>query len=358
MGRAPSKAVRSHPALRLGILGCANIARQFARDVLGSPAVELVAVASRDAGKAKAFAADFGIRRAHGSYEALLDDKGVDAIYNPLPNSLHAQWTIQAARSGKHVLCEKPLCMSRSQAVDVFDAAKAQGVFVLEAYPYWFQPATAMLLNALQDIGPVRSMQAFFGFNLAAGSDNIRWKPTLGGGALWDAGSYTVSLTRLVMGTAPQKVQAHATWTDDGVDRSTSAQLLFADGRCAQVQCAMDTAFIRHAVIQGAKGSIVTDFQNHNGDGTPSTHGYRQASLRVRRGTTVSTPFEDLPLPMGSGFRFAAEAFARKVAERDTTAFGLASQASIDIATTLEAISLAARTKQVVSLASVIAHGD
>jgi predicted dehydrogenase len=344
--------------LRLGILGCATIARQFARDVRGSPSVALVAVASRDAAKARAFASEFGIPRAHGSYEALLRDADVDAIYNPLPNSLHAPWTMQAAQHRKHVLCEKPLAVSRTEAVAMFKAARHHGVYVLEAYPYWFQPATAMLLDEMAAIGPVRSMQAFFGFNLAPGTSNIRWNAELGGGALMDAGSYTVSLTRLVMGCAPQRVHAHASYTEGGVDRSTAAMLSYADGRSAQVQCAMDVAYLRHAVIHGAQGNVITDYQNHSGDGTPATHGYGHASLKVRRGAKATVPYEDRPLPLGSGFRFAAEAFAAKVAARDTAAFERAEQASIDIATTLEAIALSARTKQVVSLASVIAHGD
>ena len=191
-------------ALRIGILGCANIARQFARDVAPSPAVRIVAVASRNADTAAAFAAAHGIARHYGSYEALLADGEVDAIYLPLPNSLHAEWAIKAAQARKHVLCEKPLALGLDQARSMFDTAQAHGVMLLEAYPYYFQPQTAAMLALLREgaIGAVRSVQASFGFNLSAPQGNIRMQPELGGGALLDAGSYVLSLIRLVMGSA------------------------------------------------------------------------------------------------------------------------------------------------------------
>ena len=154
--------------LRLGILGCANIARQFARDVAPSRLVRIAAVASRDAAKAAAFAAEFGIARTHGSYDALLADGELDAVYIPLPNSLHAQWAVRAAQHGRHVLCEKPLAMNLAEARAMFDAARQHGVMLLEAYPWWFQPQTAALLGLLQGgaIGTVRLVQATFGFTL------------------------------------------------------------------------------------------------------------------------------------------------------------------------------------------------
>ena len=199
--------------LRLGILGCASIARLFARDVAPSREVRIAAVASREAAKAAAFAAEFGIARTHDSYEALLADDGVDAVYIPLPNSLHAEWAVRAAQHGLHVLCEKPLAMNASEASAMFNAARQHGVMLLEAYPWWFQPQTAALLGLLHGgaIGAVRLVQSTFGFSLRdpAGT-NIRSMPALGGGALLDAGSYPLSFIRLVMGRAPQRVSASA----------------------------------------------------------------------------------------------------------------------------------------------------
>jgi predicted dehydrogenase len=339
--------------LRIGILGCANIARQFARDVAPSDAVRIVAVASRNAAAAQAFAAAHGIGRHHASYEALLADVDVDAIYIPLPNSLHAQWAIQALRSGKHVLCEKPLALTLAQAQAMFDAAKAHGVMLLEAYPYWFQPQTGAMLELLQSgaIGAVRSVQASFGFTLANPLNNIRLNPALGGGALLDAGSYPLSLIRLAMGTAPRRVQADASWGESGVDIAMTATLHYADGRRAQMACAMDSANHRRATIVGTLGTIETEYLNHTSTQTSGhPHGYLPSQLRVRRGIANSVGFEEVTCGVGSGFRFAAEAFARVVAESDFAAIERAAQASLDIAATLEALAASARLGRAVDV--------
>ena len=300
-----------------------------------------------------AFAAANGIGRHHGSYEALLSDGEIDTVYVPLPNSLHAEWAIKAAEAGKHVLCEKPLALSRGEAVAMFDAAKRHGVMLLESYPYYFQPQTGAMLDLLREgaIGTVRSMQASFGFTVGNPQINIRMKPELGGGALLDAGSYPLSLIRLVMGCAPQRVQADATWADSGVDINLMATLFYADGRRAQLACAMDTANHRFASIVGSEGAIETEFLNHT-SAQAGNHplGYLPSRLRVRRGTAATIPFEDIRCGTGSGFRFAAEAFAKVVAERDFDATDRAAAASVDIAATLEAVAQSAREGRAVEL--------
>lgn len=337
----PAMNKTSPSPLRLGILGCANIARQFARDVGGSPRVELVAVASRDADKACSFAAEYGLPRAHGSYEALLRDDGVDAIYIPLPNSLHAEWAVACARHGKHVLCEKPLAMNRAEAQQMFDAARRHGVMLLEAYPWWFQPQTATLLDLLHGgaIGSVRAVQVSFGFTLVdPAGRNIRSLPELGGGALRDAGCYGLSLIRLALQRAPQRVQAISRSGPSGVDMATSATLVYADGAVAQLHCAMDLALHRHAAIVGSDGVITTEFLNHTAEaGSRHPWGYQPSQMRLRRGRG-NGPLETLDSPTGSGFRFAAEAFADVVARGDFAAIAGAAQASLDIAAMLEAI--------------------
>ncbi len=251
--------------LRFGILGCANIAHQFARDVAPSPAVQIVAVASRDAAKAAAFAATHRIARHHGSYEALLADTEVDAVYLPLPNSLHAEWAVKAAAAGKHVLCEKPLALDATEALAMFDAARAHGVMLLEGFPYYFQPQTGDMLALLHSgaIGQVRLVHASIGFTVVVPQGNIRMSAELGGGALLDAGSYPLSLIRLAMGGAPLRVQADSSWSEGGVDISTVATLFYADGRRAQLSCAMDTANQRRASIVGTLGVIETEYLNH-----------------------------------------------------------------------------------------------
>ena len=337
----------SLPAIRIGILGGANIAKQFIRDVAASDRVDVAAVASRTPERAAMFAAAHGVGRAHGSYEALLDDREIDVVYIPLPNSLHAEWAIKAAEHGKHVLCEKPLALDAAEAKAMFDAARRHRVMLLEAYPYYFQPQTGALVELLSGgaIGAVKSIQACFGFTLAHAQDNIRMKPELGGGALLDAGSYALSIIRLGMQSAPARVSADATWADSGVDISMVATLHYADGRRAQLSCAMDTAYHRRAMIVGDQGTIETDYLNHTsalarGDG----FGYLPSELRVRRGVANSIPFETIQHGVGSGFRFAAEAFAKVIGEGDFAAVDRAAQASLDNAATLEAIARSART--------------
>ncbi|HEU5296090.1 MAG TPA: Gfo/Idh/MocA family oxidoreductase [Burkholderiaceae bacterium] len=336
-----------HPPLRLGILGCANIARQFARDVRPSRQVRIAAVASRDAAKARAFATEFGIARAHAGYDALLDDDELDAIYIPLPNTMHAEWAVRAAQRGRHVLCEKPLATGLAEARTMFDAARQHGVMLLEAYPWWFQPQTATLLELLRGgaIGHVRSVQASFGFTLRdPQGTNIRSIAALGGGALMDAGCYCLSLIRLAIAGVPQRVQANARGGPTGVDIATTATLHYADGVTAQMTCAMDLALHRQAIIVGSDGVITTEFLNHTSEpGRADGWGYQPSQLRVRRGSG-NGPFEPVTSPTGSGFRFAAEAFAAVVAARDFAAIERAAQASLDIAVTLDAIVASARS--------------
>lgn len=338
--------------LHLGILGCANIAKQFARDVGDSTLVRLQAVASRELVKSQAFAQSYRIPHAHGSYDALLADETVDAIYLPLPNSMHAEWAIRAMQAGKHVLCEKPLALNLSEVTRMFDVARQHGVMLLESYPYWFQPQTRDLLACMSadNIGAIRSVQASFGFTVGNVETNIRMKPDLGGGALLDAGSYPLSLIRLVMGCAPTHVMAHANWADTGVDISMMATLFYADGRSAQMSCAMNTANHRRAIIVGSHGTVETEYLNHTSDSHTHAWGYLPSQLRVRRGIANSIPFEDVPSASGSGFRFAAEAFAHVVREGDMAAITRAAAASHDIAATLDAIRTSARTGQTVTL--------
>ncbi len=324
--------------LSIGILGCANIARQFTAAVRPSPAVRIEAVASRNRETAAAFAASLNIPRHHGSYEALLADDSIEVIYLPLPNSLHAEWAIKALEAGKHVLCEKPLALTLAEAEAMFAAARTSSRMLLEAFPYYFQPQTRDMLALLHGgaIGEVRAMQASFGFALRNADGNIRMNPELGGGALLDAGSYALSLIRLVMGEAPERVTAHASWADTGVDLSFTATLHFEGGRRAQLSCAMDVANHRRGVIMGTQGTIETEYLNHTSADVPS-------QLRIRRGTANTIAFEDVQSAMGNGFYFAAEAFARVIAEKDVAAVARAAAASLDNAATLEALARSAR---------------
>jgi D-xylose 1-dehydrogenase (NADP+, D-xylono-1,5-lactone-forming) len=317
-------------SLRVGILGAAKIAGSFMVGAKASSRVEVVAVASRDRAKGEAFARAHGIARAC-SYDELLADRGIDAIYNPLPNSLHAEWSIAAARAGKHVLCEKPLATSEAEAQAMFAAADAKGVVLVEAFPYMFQPQTLEIEQLISSgvIGDVRLMFAAFGFTVAE-AGNIRLDAALGGGALMDAGCYPVSFVRQVFGCRPQRVAATARWVG-GVDQTLAATLEFPGGGIAQINCSFATAVHRRAIIAGSIGVIETDFHNHT-DRAPAP------SYRIKRSTDWQADFETVSVPSENGFRVEIDAFADLLARDDRAAERARRAASVDNAWTLAAI--------------------
>jgi predicted dehydrogenase len=331
-------------ALRIGILSTAKIARSFVRGVQSSKRVVVTAVASRDAGKARDFARDAGIARHFGSYEAMLADRDIDAVYNPLPNSLHAPWSIAAARAGKHVLCEKPLAANAAEARDMFDAGRRHRVHVVEAYPYLAQPQTIKMRELLKDgaIGSARLIQASFGFTLSD-PHNIRLNPALAGGALMDIGVYPVSLIRIVAGRRPVSVRAVAHWTQGGgrepagVDSALAATLEFADGLFAQVTCSFDSALHRQALIAGSAGVLQTTYLNHTSAQQPGV-------LILRAGDGPKALDGKIETPPIDGFLAEAESFERLVREGPDFWSGATPQESIDIAMTLDAMHRSART--------------
>ena len=335
--------------LRLGILGTAKIAEGLADGLVGSTLVRVDAVASRRADAAAGFAARHGIPRSHASYEAMLADPALDAVYIPLPNSLHAPWTEAALRAGKHVLCEKPLTVTLAEAQPLFALARQRGLVLLEAFPYRYQPQTQRLRQLLDEgaIGEVRVIQAWFGFSLPPGT-NIRFDPALGGGALLDAGCYAVSLARLVAGRRPVSVLAQARLGDTGVDLALTGSVHYEGGAVAQVACAMDTAVHRHALVLGSAGVIETDYLNHT---TPERPGH----LRLRRGVGWDAPVEHVNYAPGNGFRLEAEHFARQVALAPGQRDRGDDQLSLENMATLEALLASAREGRAVEVPRVSA---
>jgi D-xylose 1-dehydrogenase (NADP+, D-xylono-1,5-lactone-forming) len=332
--------------LRIGVLGAANIARQFIAAVAPSGLVRVTAVASRDAAKAAAFAQECKVERSVGSYEALLADPDIDAIYNPLPNSLHAEWSIKAVQAGKHVLCEKPLAMSGAEARAMFDAARKHGMHLVEAYPYLAQPMTMKVreLVASGAIGQPQLIRASFGVPFSDPA-NIRLKPEVGGGSLMDAGSYAVSFVRVIAGARPKRVHAVAQWFDTGVDKTLAATLEFENGLIAQVASSFGTGYHRQAQIAGDRGSIDTQYLNHPPMGGP-------ASITVRRGPTAATDLETIAVPAGNGFLAEADSFARLVSGGPKDWTGATPVESIDIALTLEALLQSARAGTAITVGS------
>ncbi len=324
--------------LRIGVLSAANIARAFTAACKPSALVDVVAIASRGLDKAQAFASEVGIGRALGSYEALLADPNIEAVYIPLPNSMHAEWAIRAVEAGKHVLCEKPLALNATQARAMFAAADKHGVYLREAYPYMAQPHALQLRKWIAEgaIGKRELVRSSFGVYFADPA-NIRLMPELGGGALYDAGSYAVSLLRIAAGARPVRVQACWQTDANGVDRTTLANMEFADGLMGQMSCSFATAFHRSAQIAGDQGVIETNYLNHPPMGGP-------ALLQIRKAILQTVPFEVMEVPAANGFQLEAESFARLVREGEAAWTGATPQESIDIAMILDAIRASAKS--------------
>ena len=194
----------------------------------------------RDQAKAEAYAHEIGVPRAYGSYEAMLADPDIDVVYNPLPNHLHAEWTIKCAEAGKHVLCEKPLALSVAEVDRVMAAAQANHVIVAEAFMYKHHPQTlkALELLAQKPIGDLIAIKGVFTFDLTPRSNDIRWVPEYGGGSIWDVGCYPISFTRLIAQAEPVEVFGWQTLSDSGVDQVFLGQMRFANGLLAWAEAA------------------------------------------------------------------------------------------------------------------------
>jgi predicted dehydrogenase len=239
--------------LRIGTLGAARITpAALAKPAAALPAVAVVAVAARDRHRAERFAAKHAIARVHDSYEGVIADPEVDAIYNPLPNGLHGRWTIAALEAGKHVLCEKPFTANADEAQRVADTAEAHPhLVVMEAFHYRYHPLVARLLEIIgsAELGTVERIETRMCFPLPMFKD-IRYQLDLAGGALMDAGCYAVHQARTLAGAEPEVVSAEARCAKPGVDRWTKAELQFPEGPTASVECSM---WSRHLLALGAR---------------------------------------------------------------------------------------------------------
>lgn len=243
--------------LRWGLLSTANINRSLIPPLQASKRSRLLAVASRDQAKAEAYARQWNIPRAHSSYEALLTDPAIDAIYISLPNSLHAEWTIRAVEAGKHVLCEKPLAISLAEVDAITTAAQTHGKIVAEAFMYRHHPMTMKVkeLIASGAIGELRSVRGAFTFNIGNSPENVRLNPGLGGGSVWDIGCYPVSYTRFVIGSEPQEVFGWQVTGASGVDEVFTGQMRFP-GVLAQFDCGFRSSYRTHMEFVGSQGTI------------------------------------------------------------------------------------------------------
>lgn len=243
---------------RWGILSTARIARKAMIPALKESALaDVVAIASRDAEKAHINAAELGIPKAYGDYDALLADPEIDAVYNPLPNHLHKTWTIRAAEAGKHILCEKPLALNTDECQEMIAAATANGVQLMEAFMYRHHPRILATRAMLRDgvIGEVKTIESAFTFKLND-KTNIRYQPEMGGGAVMDVGCYCINISRLMAGREPVAVHARAHWAASGVDDQLTGILDFGDGLIAHFDCAINQESRQRCIVGGSEGYL------------------------------------------------------------------------------------------------------
>ena len=301
--------------LRWGILSTGRIAGVFARGVAASQAGQLAAVGSRTPSAAERFAREFGVPRAHGTYEALLEDRGVDAVYIATPHPQHAEWAVRVAQAGKHILCEKPLTMNHAGAARIAEAARAHGVLLMEAFMYRCHPQTARVVELITRgaIGRVGLVQATFSFRADFDPGSRLWNKALGGGGILDVGCYAVSYARLVAGAAdgqpfanPVRVTgAGRLHPQAGVDAYAAATLQFANGLVAQVACGVGLEQDNSVRIYGSEGwlHIPTPYQ-------PGLVGQAVIFLH-RRGADAP---EEITFGAPSLYALEADAFAAALA--------------------------------------------
>ena len=243
--------------LRWGLLSTARINQAVIPPIRGSVRSELHAVASRDILKAKEYAKEWRIPHACGTYEELLAREDIDAIYNPLPNHLHAEWSIRAAEAGKHVLCEKPLALTLDEVDQMIAAAKQHNVVIAEAFMYKHHPQTLKVLELIEQeaIGELLLIKGAFTFNLDR-PDDVRWVQEWGGGSIWDVGCYPISFARLVAQAEPLEVFGWQVTGSTGIDVVFSGQMRFAGGLLAQFDCGFRAPYRTAIEIVGTQGSI------------------------------------------------------------------------------------------------------
>lgn len=294
--------------IRWGILSTANIART---EVI--PAIQqsrngvVAAVASRDLGRAQAFAQELGIPTAYGSYQDLIDDPNIEAIYNPLPNSEHAIWSIRCAQAGKPVLCEKPLASNADEAETMVRRFAERGLLLAEAFMYRYHPQTEQVKAMLEAgaVGELRVIEASFSFAIRS-EDDIRLNKDLAGGALMDVGCYCVNLMRLMTGEEPQTVQAMARFGErSGVDETLTGLLDFPSGVLGHFDCSLRAQFKSGYEIRGSQGRILVE------------HGFRVEADRepvIRH--WQGSRYEEIRVAAANAYTLMVEDFAEALLKR------------------------------------------
>jgi xylose dehydrogenase (NAD/NADP) len=243
--------------VRWGILSTASINRRIIPALHLLPEAELRAVASRDEARARAYAEQWGIPRGYGSYEELLADPDIEAVYISVPNALHGEWSIRALQAGKHVLCEKPFTRDPAEAERAYEIAIRSERLLMEGFMWRFHPQTLQLQLLVENLSPIEAIEVRFGFTVQNPAD-VRLSRELGGGALMDVGSYCISTARLLAGE-PETVVGHQVIGGDGVDVHFDGTLTFPGGVEATFECGLDMEFVDELKVDCEAGSVYLD---------------------------------------------------------------------------------------------------
>lgn len=292
------------PRLRWGILSTGKIARIFTREVAHSRTGRVVAVGSRTQASAETFAAEHGLAHAHGSYEALLANPEVDAVYVATPHSHHADLTVAAAKAGKHVLCEKPAALHLSEARRMIETARTHSVVFMEAFKYRCHPQIARTVELIRDgaLGDVGLVQSAFGFHANYDPTGRLWAKALGGGAIMDVGCYPASLVRLIAGAASGRpflepvslTGVGRLHPETGVDIYAAATLGFPNGVISQISCGIGLQQNKTACIYGTKGrlEIATPWRMDSDNGTQLVlHRHNATAPEIIQIEAMASPF-------------------------------------------------------------------
>ena len=320
--------------VKWGIVSTAHINRLLIPGAHASPKVELVAVASRDQARADEYAREWGIGRAHGSYEALLADPEVEAVYVSLPNNLHVEWSIRALEAGKHVLCEKPLTRHADGAEEAFDAAERAGRVLSEAFMYRHNPQTTRLKSLVDEgaIGELRLVRASFSFAMYD-DQNIRLRPELDGGSLMDVGCYCVSGSRLLAGE-PETVYGQAWYGPSGTDWVFGGTLRFAGDVIGIFDCGTALTDRDELEVVGSEGSLFLDDPWHA----------REPGIELRRDDGV----ERIETELADSYRLELENVSDAIRGEGDLLLGR--EDAVAQARALEALQRSATTGESVSL--------
>ena len=282
----------STKVLNWGLLSTARINRSLIPPLHASKRNHLLAAGSRSQESADAYAREWKIPRAHGTYEALLSDPEIDVIYNPLPNHMHAEWTIKAVEAGKHVLCEKPLALSLDEVDAISAAAQKHGRVVAEAFMYRHHPQTLKVqeLVANGSVGTLKLLRGSFSF-LLSDEGNIRLHPAMGGGSIWDVGCYPISYIRTLVGAEPKSVFGQQVTGPTGIDETFVGQLHFENDIYGQFDSSFAIPFHAYMEIVGSEATLIVP--------TPFKPGVNEKIFLVRDGKTEAIKVKGQELYLG-----------------------------------------------------------